>query len=316
MFLPYSYHHHDYFFFFLMIRRPPRSTLFPYTTLFRSPTATPRLAITPTSRRKLPAHASSRGSRGGSEKHDRTKRVGRASGAGLSLSALATERSDGRPGIPDPRRCTQTRLPPDRWQARRPARQHAGAAADNDRTQERTTTHSATHVHAVRRRLRGHRVEGWRPATPALVPEPAREPARGRDGRPRDAEGTCARRARRGARAVVARSRGSVSRLRQVRAEDESADPCGRARACRTLTPARSAAEAAGHPWGLGSTTGGTGPDLRSRRDSRRHGLCPRLCLAARARRGGNADRGLADPPPNRDERRPVHARGGAGGRA
>src|SRR5256885_14670060 len=28
---------HYYFFFFLMIRRPPRSTLFPYTTLFRSP---------------------------------------------------------------------------------------------------------------------------------------------------------------------------------------------------------------------------------------------------------------------------------------
>src|SRR2546427_6415474 len=33
------------FFFFLMIRRPPRSTLFPYTTLFRSstlPRSTPR----------------------------------------------------------------------------------------------------------------------------------------------------------------------------------------------------------------------------------------------------------------------------------
>src|SRR2546422_9344617 len=30
-------HTHKYFsFFFLMIRRPPRSTLFPYTTLFRS----------------------------------------------------------------------------------------------------------------------------------------------------------------------------------------------------------------------------------------------------------------------------------------
>src|SRR2546427_6022194 len=28
---------HDLEFFFLMIRRPPRSTLFPYTTLFRSP---------------------------------------------------------------------------------------------------------------------------------------------------------------------------------------------------------------------------------------------------------------------------------------
>src|SRR3712207_9561434 len=27
-------------FFFLMIRRPPRSTLFPYTTLFRSPVGT------------------------------------------------------------------------------------------------------------------------------------------------------------------------------------------------------------------------------------------------------------------------------------
>src|SRR5256885_7489740 len=34
-----------FFFFFLMIRRPPRSTLFPYTTLFRSalPGAQPRL---------------------------------------------------------------------------------------------------------------------------------------------------------------------------------------------------------------------------------------------------------------------------------
>src|SRR5687768_17954336 len=33
-----SYHSHfiSFFFFFLMIRRPPRSTLFPYTTLFRS----------------------------------------------------------------------------------------------------------------------------------------------------------------------------------------------------------------------------------------------------------------------------------------
>src|SRR3712207_7014735 len=28
---------HDAYIFFLMIRRPPRSTLFPYTTLFRSP---------------------------------------------------------------------------------------------------------------------------------------------------------------------------------------------------------------------------------------------------------------------------------------
>src|SRR2546428_6500500 len=32
-----------FFFFFLMIRRPPRSTLFPYTTLFRSRSACARL---------------------------------------------------------------------------------------------------------------------------------------------------------------------------------------------------------------------------------------------------------------------------------
>src|SRR5437588_682119 len=33
------------FFFFLMIRRPPRSTLFPYTTLFRSKILTSRLSL-------------------------------------------------------------------------------------------------------------------------------------------------------------------------------------------------------------------------------------------------------------------------------
>src|SRR3712207_2466340 len=33
---------YSHFFFFLMIRRPPRSTLFPYTTLFRSDVAGPR----------------------------------------------------------------------------------------------------------------------------------------------------------------------------------------------------------------------------------------------------------------------------------
>src|SRR2546428_1190285 len=38
MFSPYRHHSRrtQSFFFFLMIRRPPRSTLFPYTTLFRS----------------------------------------------------------------------------------------------------------------------------------------------------------------------------------------------------------------------------------------------------------------------------------------
>src|SRR2546427_9551427 len=34
-----------FFFFFLMIRRPPRSTLFPYTTLFRSPSRSSSMAV-------------------------------------------------------------------------------------------------------------------------------------------------------------------------------------------------------------------------------------------------------------------------------
>src|SRR6267142_1420500 len=37
----------NFFFFFLMIRRPPRSTLFPYTTLFRSRAAQPRGPLQP-----------------------------------------------------------------------------------------------------------------------------------------------------------------------------------------------------------------------------------------------------------------------------
>src|SRR2546426_5095216 len=42
----------SFFFFFLMIRRPPRSTLFPYTTLFRSRQArrTPGHGRTPSTR--------------------------------------------------------------------------------------------------------------------------------------------------------------------------------------------------------------------------------------------------------------------------
>src|SRR6185436_20885865 len=42
------------FFFFLMIRRPPRSTLFPYTTLFRS-RGWPRRVPVPAARRRCPS---------------------------------------------------------------------------------------------------------------------------------------------------------------------------------------------------------------------------------------------------------------------
>src|SRR5699024_12114642 len=38
-FLVYLYIYHSHSFFFLMLRPPPRSTLFPYTTLFRSKAA-------------------------------------------------------------------------------------------------------------------------------------------------------------------------------------------------------------------------------------------------------------------------------------
>src|SRR6266542_4490524 len=47
-----------FFFFFLMIRRPPRSTLFPYTTLFRSPARLRGSGAAPLS---LPLHAGGRG---------------------------------------------------------------------------------------------------------------------------------------------------------------------------------------------------------------------------------------------------------------
>src|ERR1044071_9061870 len=46
-----QYPHPLSLFFFLMIRRPPRSPLFPYTTLFRSPRSPPRTGCCPPRRR-------------------------------------------------------------------------------------------------------------------------------------------------------------------------------------------------------------------------------------------------------------------------
>src|SRR6267143_4647652 len=43
-----------FFFFFLMIRRPPRSTLFPYTTLFRSWPRAPAAPYRPEDGRPAP----------------------------------------------------------------------------------------------------------------------------------------------------------------------------------------------------------------------------------------------------------------------
>src|SRR5256714_5171610 len=52
-----------YLFFFLMIRRPPRSTLFPYTTLFRSLTGPWTMAqiSRTTSRKSFPSFATREG---------------------------------------------------------------------------------------------------------------------------------------------------------------------------------------------------------------------------------------------------------------
>src|SRR5438445_10637260 len=55
----------SYFLFFLMIRRPPRSTLFPYTTLFRSLSIQPT-TLTP---RKIIRCSSLRSAMARSEEH-------------------------------------------------------------------------------------------------------------------------------------------------------------------------------------------------------------------------------------------------------
>src|SRR6266511_1558957 len=68
-FLIFIFSYFFFFFFFLMIRRPPRSTLFPYTTLFRSggPGSSPRLRLQagqdPRGLRELPGEGPPRGRR-------------------------------------------------------------------------------------------------------------------------------------------------------------------------------------------------------------------------------------------------------------
>src|SRR2546430_11803028 len=51
----------DSLFFFLMIRRPPRSTLFPYTTLFRSPCQSQRRRLGFLTERRSPVRPSRHG---------------------------------------------------------------------------------------------------------------------------------------------------------------------------------------------------------------------------------------------------------------
>src|SRR3989454_10785020 len=62
--------HFFFYFFFLMIRRPPRSTLFPYTTLFRSADfITIHVPLTGDTRHLLGEDALARVKSGRSEEH-------------------------------------------------------------------------------------------------------------------------------------------------------------------------------------------------------------------------------------------------------
>src|SRR5690242_21433373 len=73
------------FFFFLVIRRPPRSTLFPYTTLFRSAWDHPWTARS--WRRELPRAARGRGTAGCRDGGPRARRGDQDPAAGRAPSS-------------------------------------------------------------------------------------------------------------------------------------------------------------------------------------------------------------------------------------
>src|SRR5256885_15388512 len=66
-----------FFFFFLMIRRPPRSTLFPYTTLFRSNDRPEGLS---------PPRLRARGGAGGVRRHGEDRKSTRLNSSHLVIS--------------------------------------------------------------------------------------------------------------------------------------------------------------------------------------------------------------------------------------
>src|SRR5690242_21331069 len=68
-----------------MIRRPPRSTLFPYTTLFRSPATIIRSAVTPTFVTSLSSAASIR-ERGTSFSTTKDRKSTRLNSSHMSIS--------------------------------------------------------------------------------------------------------------------------------------------------------------------------------------------------------------------------------------
>src|SRR5215203_7064145 len=75
-----------FFFFFLMIRRPPRSTLFPYTTLFR-PRRLGRAAA-----EALQAHARGQRTRVAPDRRDRKSTRLNSSHANISYAVLCLKK--------------------------------------------------------------------------------------------------------------------------------------------------------------------------------------------------------------------------------
>src|ERR1022692_395501 len=105
------------FFFFLMIRRPPRSTLFPYTTLFRS------LCLVDRRVRQGSTHVQLMSARAGFHLHHQLR--GKKSGGDPDESALLTPQAGRRrtacatwiphhggcPAVEQSRRCSNLRRP-------------------------------------------------------------------------------------------------------------------------------------------------------------------------------------------------------------
>src|SRR3712207_8647973 len=105
------------FVFFLMIRRPPRSTLFPYTTLFRShEDVDDREELGP---RALEDEVGVRDARGGERRHGEDRKSTRlnSSHANISYAVFCLKKKNTQP----PYRCTKPVTPPhSSWPARQP----------------------------------------------------------------------------------------------------------------------------------------------------------------------------------------------------
>src|SRR6266542_6757408 len=88
-----------FFFFFLMIRRPPRSTLFPYTTLFRSRRGWPDRTQIPASHRRSPLRGAP-GPDPGGHLHRPAVRLARHAVLPAFAGALRTGEAVARGGAP------------------------------------------------------------------------------------------------------------------------------------------------------------------------------------------------------------------------